>query len=370
MRRMTIVVGALGLGLAASLALAQDKPCNVLIIGWDGCQRAHLQEMIARHEVPHLMTLARHGALVDMDISSGATDTKAGWAQILTGYGPDITGVYSNHVYQPIPQGYTIFERVEKALGPDNVFTAMILGKRGNVEAEGGKKIPYAQWEKAQIRKRQRKGQPAVAPKRVREGTVIEENGQKFVVIPGKPYLTAQKGMDLFVNGLNENEKVGTRAMAELEAHKDQRFLVFAQFADPDHTGHMTGENSQEYTDAIKSDDEWTGKIIAKLKDLGLYDNTLVYIVADHGFDEGEKHHNYAPYVFLATNDKAVQRKGDRADLAPTVLQRFGIDLATITPALTGISYDQEAPDRGVLGRLAAKKPKKHGKAKAGAAQG
>jgi len=355
-----MIAVALGLVLAASLAPAQDQPKNVLIIGWDGCQRAHLQEMIARHEVPNLMTLVHHGALVDVEVSSGATDTKAGWAQILTGYSPDLTGVYSNHVYRPIPQGYTIFERVEQALGPDNVFTAMILGKKGNVEATGGRKIPYEQWEKTQIRKQQRQGKPAVAPRQVTEGTVVEENGQKFVVIPGKPYLNAHKGMDLFVNGLNKNEVVGTRAMAELAAHKDQRFLVFVHFGDPDDTGHMCGENSQEYTDAIKSDDEWTGKIIAHLKDLGLYDHTLVYITADHGFDEGQKHHNYAPHVFLATNDKAVQRKGDRADLAPTVLQRFGLDLAAITPALTGISYDQEAPDRGVLGRLAAKKPKKY----------
>lgn len=76
---------------------------------------------------------------------------------------------------------------------------------------------------------------------------------------------------------------------------------------------HGHGENPQEYTDAIKLDDEWTGKIIAKIKDLGLYEKTLIYIVEDHGFDEGKSGHGYAPFVFLATNDKNVNRNGTRA---------------------------------------------------------
>ncbi|HUT60151.1 MAG TPA: hypothetical protein VNA25_20080, partial [Phycisphaerae bacterium] len=40
----------------------------------------------------------------------------------------------------------------------------------------------------------------------------------------------------------------------------------------------------------------WTGKIIDKLKQLGLYDKTTVYVTADHGFDEDGKGHKYAPY--------------------------------------------------------------------------
>ncbi|MGV8121407.1 MAG: hypothetical protein AB2L14_16735 [Candidatus Xenobiia bacterium LiM19] len=41
---------------------------------------------------------------MDIDIR-GVTDTNAGWAQILTGYYPEISGVYSNRLYRPIPEG-------------------------------------------------------------------------------------------------------------------------------------------------------------------------------------------------------------------------------------------------------------------------
>jgi arylsulfatase A-like enzyme len=75
-----------------------------------------------------------------------------------------------------------------------------------------------------------------------------------------------------------------------------------------------------------------------KLKELGLYDETLIYVTADHGFDEGKKAHRDAPYVFLATNDPKVVRRGERADIAPTILERFGLELDKIEPPLDGKS--------------------------------
>ena len=39
-----------------------------------------------------------------------------------------------------------------------------------------------------------------------------------------------------------------------------------------------------------------------KLKELQLCDKTLIYVTADHGFDEDRKGHADAPYFFLATN--------------------------------------------------------------------
>jgi hypothetical protein len=46
--------------------------------------------------------------------------------------------------------------------------------------------------------------------------------------------------------------------------------------------------------------------------------------------------HHDAPYVFLATNDPVIMRRGERADIAPTILERFGLDLTTIDPPLSG----------------------------------
>ncbi|MBW2066920.1 MAG: alkaline phosphatase family protein [Deltaproteobacteria bacterium] len=270
----------------------QDAPRNIILIGWDGAQRNHLKEMIARDEVPNLVTLSREGAMVDIDITTGATDTKAGWTQILTGYVPEITGVLSNSRYRPIPAGYTVFERLEKFFGPRNIITTAIVGKKGNIDADDPIQVPFDKW----ARRMKKQGRKVVKPyqgKRVRNGGEIIKRGERFYVLfPGKPYYYARQNMDLFINGLSKNEKVARTAMEHLEKYKDHRFFFFIHFAEPDHSGHRHGENSPGYTEAIKSDDEWTGRIIAKLKELGLYDNTLVYVTADHGFDEGKRSHS------------------------------------------------------------------------------
>jgi arylsulfatase A-like enzyme len=90
--------------------------------------------------------------------------------------------------------------------------------------------------------------------------------------------------------------------------------------------------------DALISCDAWLGKIGGRLKELGLYDKTRIYVTAEHGFDEGQKSHADAPYVFLATNDRAVIRGGTRGDITPTILDRFGVDLSRYLPPLDGKS--------------------------------
>jgi len=329
----------------AAPAAPQAGPRNIILIGWDGAQRNHVKEMIARGELPNLVALARQGKMVDIDVVSGATDTKAGWTQILTGYAPEKTGVYSNGRYQPIPVGYSVFERLEQFFGPQNIETRAFIAKKGHVDADGPRKVPYEQWLKKEA---QQKKIDRARPGRgnLQGGRIVEEGGSKFVEVPGKPWYNAQDHMDSFVNGLRLNETVAKMAMENLEKSKDQRFFFFIHFAEPDHAGHGNGENSAEYSQALQQDDLWTGRIIAQLQGLGLWDKTLVYVVVDHGFNEGESGHRYAPYVFLATNDQQVSRNGTREDIAPTVLKRFGLDLGKIEPKLDGIALDEPAPER------------------------
>ena len=325
---------------------AAEASQNIIVIGWDGAQRAHVQEMLAHNELPTLALLASEGTMVDVDVTSGATDTKAGWTQILTGYKPEKTGVYSNSNFGPIPEGYSVFERLEEHFGPDNIVTMAIVGKKGHVDNDPEQKIPYDRWLKRQERAKQlERRHPGQS--QLQGGEIMEQNGQKYVLLHAKPWYNASRHMDLFHNGLLENERVGTMAMEKLEASRNTRFFFFIHFAEPDHSGHRYGENSQEYTDALKDDDLWTGRIIDELRALDLYHRTLIYVTADHGFDEGAYGHHYAPYVFVATNDTTFVRKaGSREDIAATVLKRFGLDLSKIDPPLDGIPYDQPAPER------------------------
>jgi hypothetical protein len=337
-----------------------------------------VQECLARGELPTLKALAAEGALVDIDIITGATDTKAGWTQILTGYHPEVTGVYSNSRYRDVPAGLSVFERLKKHFGPDFVCVA-VIGKRehcGEIRepfkkqlteeeaqrileeqkrlqqkkaaakkqqaAQAGQQAPpeKAQQPKPQAAKqkqaqeKKQQAQPGAGQQII--GRVVEEGGVKYLVFEGSPYHTMHKACDVWEYGLMEDDKVGSLAVSLLEKYKDKPFFFFVHFAEVDHQGHRFGENSKEYTEALISADTWTGRIIAKLKELGLYDKTLIYITADHGFDEDRTSHGYAPYVFLATNDPLVKRAGMRQDIAPTILDRFGVDLSKLEPPLDG----------------------------------
>jgi len=315
---------------ACAYGLRENKnPRNVILIGWDGAQRNHVKECLSRGELPNLRKLSSEGNLVAIDILR-TTDTKAGWAQILTGYEPEVTGVFNNSDFKPIPKGYTVFERLETFLGSENFVSVAVIGKKGNLGASPPKRFTMSKLKNKKYKKRI-----------MRQGKKVIEDGVEYLLIPAEPYYYTQMSMDIFINGLNEDRKVGTKALDLLKEYKDKQFFFFVHFAEIDHKGHKHGENSREYNNALISADHWTGKIMEKLKALKLYDKTLLYVTADHGFDEEKKTHRDAPYIFLATNDPKVIRRGERADIAPTILERFGLDLKNIEPPLSGHSLSK-----------------------------
>jgi predicted AlkP superfamily phosphohydrolase/phosphomutase len=327
---------------------------NIVVIGWDAAGRTNTQQLLEKGELPHLAALITEGKLLDIDVITGATDTTAGWTQLLTGYVPEKTGVYNNGRYEPIPEGYTVFERLEKFFGPDKIDTVAIIGKKFHVDNDPPYRgtleelTTFASKRLKKIKKTYPNTKMDPVQTVYKEGgRIVEKDGRQIVEIPGKPWYRASKHFDLWVNGLEENEKVAARAVAELEKRKDHRLFFFIHFAEPDHSGHKYGENSQEYADGYKLDDQYSGLIINKLKSLGLYENTLVYVIVDHGFDKNKKRHLYAPFVFAATNDPTiVRREGTREDIAPTLLKKFGLDLSKIEPKLDGYPFDIKAPLR------------------------
>ncbi len=328
---------------ACSLAQGLDveRPRNVILVGWDGAQRGHVHEALRRGELPTLKKLATEGVMIDAEVR-GKTDTKAGWTQILTGYNPDVTGVFSNARYRDVPKGLSIFERLEEHFGKDNFVTVAVIGKKVHCgEINPPKRIRYEEGvepeppvkAKGKAKGRQRGAHKAPG------WQIVEEHGVKYRVFGGSPYYTMHFACDVWEFGLMKDEKVGTRAIALLEQYKDKPFLFFVHFAEVDHSGHKYGENSKEYNDALISNDTWTGKIMDKLKELKLDDKTLVYVTADHGFNEGQKGHPNAPHIFLATNDKRLQKgmaPATRADVPVTIMSRFGLDLAKFQPPLAG----------------------------------
>ncbi len=320
-------------------------PCNVVLIGWDGAQREHVKECIERGGLPALGTLATRGSFRNIDIR-GATDTTAGWAQILTGYDPDVTGAWSNNKFGPIPKGLSLFERLKQQFGP-NIVTMAVIAKEHNLgEIRPPFKIRIAE-PNTNTTTNLSPGEPPtddeyMSVEQIRSTRIVIEDGVKYRVYPGSPWLHMKDSCDHWVYGLGQNETVTTKALELLEQYKDKPFFLFVHFAEADRAGHSFGENSPEYTAGLVSNDTSTARITEKLKQLGIYDKTYVYVTADHGFDEDQKTHRNASRVFIVTNDPRVSRDGHRADIAPTILKRFGLDLAKFTPPFAGAPLDQQ----------------------------
>lgn len=308
----------------------RQPPRNAILIGWDGAQRAHVHDMLERGALPNLASLAARGSLVDINVGE-RTDTKAGWSQILTGYSAGVTGVHSNGEYQPIPYGYSIFERLKDHFGPAEFATVFVAGKDQHV----GNAEP-ALYELDEFGLPLGIGQVKRTKKLLRNGRTQVLDGQEWLYVPGEPYYFTQHACDVYEIGLGADDAVGRRALELLGRYRDTQFFFFIHFAEVDHSGHRHGENSAEYDAALVSADRWLGRIEEKLSELSLADRTLVMVTADHGFDEGLRRHLNAPEVFLGTNDTSIVGDGRREDIAPTVMQRLGLDIANYFPPLNG----------------------------------
>lgn len=265
------------------------EPRHIIIIGWEGGQREQMNDLLARNELPNLQELAKEGTRVDISATSDAEGIQVGWSRLLTGYEPDKTGVRSNGRYQPIPAGYTIFERAEQVLGADNIYTALIAAHS----------------------------------------------------VPGEPFVNAKSRMDLLRDGLQTTSEVAKLALQTIEEHKKSRMLLFLHFAGDGPARQGDSGNPKDQEQSIQQEDAWSGVILRKLRGLGIYKDTLIYVITGDGFDEDQKSDKNASSVFLATNDKQVRRNGDSIDLAPTVLLRLGIDVAAIVPKLDGMPLTQ-----------------------------
>lgn len=291
---------------------AENK--NVIIIGWDGTQWDHLMQCYNQElpecaaGLPNLEALSG-GMIYNNTTTSGDSATKPGWAQILSGYNAEITGIFSNGEYNPIPEGYTLFERVENHFAEEGIVTMFISGKGVNT------------------------GDACI-------GEETTKNGQLVIEDKGQPWCIASHSIDYYENDLRRNTIVGNRALDLLEAHQNEQFLALFLFRVPDVLGHLSGEDSVDYSDGIIDDDFWLGEIMAKLHELSIFDNTLIYVTSDHGFDEGSNRHGNAPYGFLASNDPLIIRSGDRKDLPATILERYGISSGAngLIPAVDGNS--------------------------------
>ena len=153
---------------------------------------------------------------------------------------------------------------------------------------------------------------------------------------------------DKSLNSVGIVERRGDEATRQanlwLQEHKGERFFLFLHYFDPHYTydppePFKSNFAKNLYAGEIAYVDHCIGQVIEKLKELDIYDSTLLIITSDHGEDLGEHGENYhgyyiyqstvrVPLIFRLPNSKKsvkVQENAGLIDIVPTICSLFGI---------------------------------------------
>jgi len=272
---------------------------NIILFSWDGLQRNHLFDLLSDDRLPNLKAFLEEGVMLNLTVVAHNTQTKPGHGQMLSGYRGKHIGVYNNSLLiHPIPDGYTLFERIEEYYGGENVVTSMITGKLKHI------------------------------------GPVFEN---------------AVHDIDTVSIESEGNIYVGIKMINFIEENKDKHFVSFFHFKEPDELGHDYGENSMEYDMGVIEDDLWFGNIINKLDELNLLNNTIIYVTTDHGFEENTTRHKWDTDTWLATNDLRLnvntnETRGSIIDIVPTIFYSLEINYQEFDPPLKGFPLQAPLP--------------------------
>jgi arylsulfatase A-like enzyme len=129
-----------------------------------------------------------------------------------------------------------------------------------------------------------------------------------------------------------------------LQEHKEENFFLFLHYYDP-HIPYRPPEPFAEryadnlYAGEIAFTDDCIGQVLAKLKELGLYESTLIIVTGDHGEmlgEHGENTHGYlvyqsaihVPLIFKIPEKQGgfrISQVAGLTDIFPTMLSLVGI---------------------------------------------
>lgn len=208
-----------------------EKAKHVILIGLDGVSAEGLQ--FAR--TPHINQLIREGAMTLKARNVMPTDSRPNWAALLTGSGPEQNGVLDNSWRQDHP---VVKPQVTDE---DGFFPSVFYALRNQ--------MPDA---------------------KIAVFTVSRGFGRSF----NTSY------MDTVAYFSEPNTSI-PGAIPYIISEKPE--FAFLYLVDTDHEGHTYGWESDEYLAAIERADANIGELTQALKENGMYDETYIMVVTDHG---------------------------------------------------------------------------------------
>jgi arylsulfatase A-like enzyme len=177
---------------------------------------------------------------------------------------------------------------------------------------------------------------------------------------------------------VRDGSDISDSGIAFIREHREDKFFLWLHYFDahapyivPDEYGEKFPQSP--YHAAVAYQDYQLGRVIDELRQLGLRDNTLVIVVADHGeglLDHRERTHGYflydttvrIPMVFWGLEEvsrgRRVKALVRNVDIAPTAIDLLGlypldyVDGASLVPLLGGEAggeVDGETPLRELI---------------------
>jgi hypothetical protein len=296
------------------------SPEGVILLSWDGIRRDTLDDLIhwqpgtetpracpgadffAPMPVPCgdfltcMPTMCRLQKIDSWD-PHGKTLTRPQHAQMLSGYGPDITTITLNRRGR-LPEGLSIHERIAELVGPHVELVHIAMRKY----ASRG----ITTW--------------------ARRNKVIS---RKNLVGRGSP-------------GIDERATT-RRAFDHLASVASQPFFMFLHYKSADWAAHRAGSKSGRYRSALMHIDRRTGELLEYLSTLGIEQTTTVLITTDHGMNKrAHSNRDFASNrdTWIAASPSVLREdlSASILDLTPTVLDLLGGDISNVSPPFEGKS--------------------------------
>ena len=304
------------LALLVSVGCADNRP-NVLLITLDTTRADHLScygwdEL----STPNLDRLAEEGTRFDNAFATNPT-TMPSHASILTGTYPLYHGVRDNGIYVLSDEHTTLAE----ILGKAGYATAAVIGSFV-LDAAFGLDQGFDMYDDD-----------------------IEKSWSRDEM--------QLRSHNEFGFAERKANMVTHAAMTWLENRPDKPFFLWAHYFDPHEPINPPEPHSSQFSDPYVAEiafmDEQVGELFAALKRHGVYDDTMIVVVGDHGegrMDHAEPTHSLfifdstmrVPFIFKSVGARGrpvVDDLVSTIDIMPTVLELLGMPVPSVVQGMS-----------------------------------
>jgi predicted AlkP superfamily pyrophosphatase or phosphodiesterase len=173
---------------------------------------------------------------------------------------------------------------------------------------------------------------------------VFEEAGLPCAIVGQDPILGGYSAT--YCTGFYDDSDPAEHFMSiAIDLLRENDFYFIAIYDPvPDHMGHSYGSSSPEYREAIEDADYHIGRLVENLKELGVYENTLIVITPDHGMTGRSHSGGYETdmRIFSIWHGPGVKQGYDMADsiyipVYGTYVAHRIIDIAPTIAELVGL---------------------------------